>query len=108
MSLTRMTLPALALAAAVALAAPPRAPVAAAAPAPTFEHKVLHLDYDEYKDTDVYKRLERDLKSSYLATLQMQEIALDRLGAEGWELVAVEQSTPAKPTFYLKRASAPK
>jgi spermidine/putrescine-binding protein len=89
------------LAAGLALAA--RAPVAAAA-APQFEHKVVAVDFDDYKDTEVYRNVERETKSPYAAALRMQELALEKLGAEGWELVAVDQRVPAKAVFYLKRA----
>ncbi len=85
------------------------APFATAAPPPpattAFEYRVLVVDFDEYRDAEVYKQAERDLGSPFRATLRMHELALNRVGAEGWELVETVQKTPAQALFYLKRAA---
>src|SRR5438477_577345 len=75
----------------------------ASASSSVVEHKVVYLSFEDYKDTDIYKQTERDLKSTGAAVLRMHEIALGELGKQGWELVSVEGKTPAQAVFYLKR-----
>lgn len=96
------TVLAAALVAAIVSAAPAGRPARAENGA--VDHKVVLVAFDDYKDTDQYKQAERELKSAHLAVLRMHELALQKLGREGWELVWVEAKTPAQATFYLKRA----
>jgi hypothetical protein len=81
----------------------PRA--AAAAPPAAYEHSVVLLDFEQYKEDKEYKDLEKQHGSPWLAQFAYQELVLTRAGAAGWELVAVAvQKTPAQSVFYLKKA----
>jgi len=104
-----LALGALALAVAGLLVAGPLdAPrVASAAAPPAHEYKVLLIAFDDYKEKEDYKAIERREKDTFRAVLAFQEYALAHHGKEGWRLIHVEAKTPAQAIFYLERPLAP-
>lgn len=103
-----LSLGGLALAAAAALAVRLASPApASAAPRPAYEHKVLLLAYDDYKEKADYKEIERREKDTFRAVLAFHEYALNHHGKEGWHVVGIEAKTPAQTVFYLERPAAP-
>jgi hypothetical protein len=92
--------------AAALLAVRPAAATPPPPPPPAVEHKVLVVDFEEFKALDEYKALEKETGSPWLAQFAFQERVLNRAGAEGWELEQVYvPKSPAQSVFYLKRAA---
>jgi hypothetical protein len=83
------------------------APVARASSAPPVQHKIVSIDFEAYKELPEFKEAEKSLGSTFAAVLHMQEVALNNLGAEGWELVQMDAKQTSKAIFYLKRAGGP-
>lgn len=77
-------------------------PVAAAPPAP--EHRVVLVEFDDYKGLEEYKALEKELGGAWRAQFAYQEVILRRAAAEGYELVqAVVPKSPSSTIFYLRK-----
>src|SRR5207244_2566095 len=77
---------------------------ASAAPPAKVEYRVVPLDFDDFKTTDEYKALEKDLRSPWVAQFAYQEKVLNAAGEQGFELIqAIVPKGPSQTILYLKK-----